>query len=62
MSGSPQRPASALPRYSMLAMCVRAAIFGAGHPLVRHMAGRNHALNEQAALDKALAAMRPAQP
>jgi hypothetical protein len=53
-----QRPAAPLPRYSALAFCVRQAIFGASHPLVQHMARRNHELDEQTALEKAITTMK----
>lgn len=52
------RPAARLPRYSALALCVRAAIYGPNHPLVQHMARRNHELAERDALERALAAMQ----
>lgn len=55
-----QPKTSALPRYRLLTLCIRAAIFGASHPLVQHMARRNHELDEHAALEKALEGMRPA--
>lgn len=44
-----------LPRYSTLALCVRAALYGAGNALVQHMARRNHELDEFAALELAVA-------
>jgi len=49
-----------LPRYSLLTLCIRAALLGASHPLVQHMAGRNHELDEQAALQKSLDGIQPA--
>lgn len=45
---------SMLPRYSLLAVCIRAAILGINHPLVQHMIERNsgidlmHAANQPA--------------
>ncbi len=34
-----------LPRYSTLAILVRAALYGAQHPLVQHMAERNREID-----------------
>lgn len=31
-----------LPYYNELALAIRVALFGAGHPLVRHMLRRNY--------------------
>ncbi|MEO7198592.1 MAG: hypothetical protein ABIY56_00060 [Dokdonella sp.] len=53
--------AAPLPRYRALTLCIRAAIFGVTHPLVQHMARRNHELDEAVALEKAIAAMQVPQ-
>jgi hypothetical protein len=51
----PGRFETPLPRYSLLTLCIRAALLGAQHPLVQHMARRNHELDEMRAMEQALA-------
>lgn len=49
---------SALPRYSLLTLCIRAALFGASNPLVQHMAKRNQDIAEHEALEQAMEQMK----
>lgn len=52
---------SPLPRYSTLAICVRAALYGQAGATVRHMIERNRMLDDAKALDQFDRAIRQAR-
>jgi hypothetical protein len=42
----------ALPRYRVLLICIRAALYGFHNPTVKHMVDRNRELDEYAAMER----------
>lgn len=53
---------SPLPRYSTLAICVRAALYGLADATVRHMIERNRMLDDAKELDQIDRAIKQARP